>query len=192
MTEAKAPQRWYQVRLGRILFFADPSEPGVDRRGNVWAHPGQYVEASHPVLRGIVALQRHKLRQLSEGEVIPAGSFVQSAEGNPYIKGLMIKHDGRQDGGGTQTAEEIVVGDGGASAPPLSADPAAVATAAPPAAPGAPGAPPAVETPSAPPASLSPSPAAAGAAPAPAAPPPPGAGGEAQTLTEDDIGNISL
>ncbi len=189
MDTVKAPEGWYQVRIGRILFFADPSQPGVARRGNVWANPGQYVEASHPVLRGIIRMQRHKLRQLQEGETIPKGSIVQSAEGNPYIKRLMDKHDGRQEGGGKKTAEEIVVGDGGASAPALSPAPAA---AAPVAAPAAPGAPPAVGTASAPPASLSPSPAAAGAPPAPAAPPPPGGGGEVQTITEDDIGTISL
>ena len=204
VSTAAAPERWYQVRLGRLLFYADPSAPGVAKRGNVWARENQFVEASHPVLQSIINLQAYKVRKLSAGEVIPVGSFIQDAKGNPYIKGLMDKHDGRQDGGGIQTAEEIVVGDGGASAPALSPDPAVVPPpseaaappVAPPAAPVAPGAPPAVASAGvpdgAPPASLSPSPAAAGAAPAPAAPPPPSGGGEVQTLTEDDIGNISL
>lgn len=202
VSTAVAPERWYQVRLGRLLFYADPSAPGVAKRGNVWARENQFVEASHPVLQGIINLQRYKVRKLPAGEVIPAGSFIQDAKGNPYIKRLMDKHDGLQEGGATKTAEEIVVGDGGASAPALSPDPAAATSEASPAAPVAaapseaapvaPGAPPAVETASAPPASLSPSPAAAGAAPAPAAPPPPGGGGEVQTITEDDIGNISL
>jgi hypothetical protein len=190
-----APERWYQVRLGRLLFYADPSAPGVDKRGNVWARENQFVEASHPVLQGIINLQAYKVRKLSAGEVIPAGSLIQDAKGNPYIKRLMDKHDGRQEDGGEKTPEAIVVGDGGASAPALSPEPAAPAaaspeaTAPPVAAPTAPGAPPAVETASAPPASMSPSPTAV---PAPAAPPPPASSGEVQTLTKDDIGTISL
>ncbi len=184
MNTVEAPERWYEVRQGRILFFADPSGPGVDKRGNVWAHPGHFVEASHPVLRKIVALQRHKLRQLKEGETIPAGSIIQGADANPYIKRLMDKHDGKREGGGTKTAEELVVGDKGKTAPALAPAPEALAApvpqSAPPAAPVAPAAPPAptgaeaTNVPSVP----------------PAAPPPPGGalGGEAQTIVEGDMG----
>ncbi len=122
-----AEQRWYEVRQGRILFFMDPSSPGVDKRGNVWANPGHFVEAGHPVLDRIVRTQRHKLRQLKDGETIPAGSIIQTAKANPYIKRLMDQYDGREEAGGERTAEEIVVGSSGAKAPALSPDPKAEA-----------------------------------------------------------------
>ena len=200
MTTVKAPERWYEVRQGRILFFADPSAPGVDKRGNVWAKPGQFIEASHPVLRRIVALQNQKLRMLKEGDTIPAGSIIQDAKANPYIKRLMDQHDGREEAGGTRTAEEIIVGDQGKSAPGLSPAPATTATPeadaapesepdTPPASPAAPVAPPAVDVTTVPQGTLGTLPTAPAAPPAP--PPPVGDGtvGEPQTITEDDVGS---
>lgn len=203
MTTVKATERWYEVRLGRILFFADPSSPGTSRRGNTWAKPGQFVEASHPVLRRIIRTQRHKIRQLKEGETIPAGSIIQDPRANPYIKSLMDKFDGREEAQGTRTAEEIVVGEAGRGAPVLTPAPATTApsdapaapeaTAPPPAAPVAPPAPPGAEATSVPPAPP--------AAP-PAAPPPPGGSVESvdvpedareretQTIAEGDVGNV--
>lgn len=162
METVKDTEHWYEVRLGRILFFADPSEPGISRRGNVWANPGQYVEASHPILQAIVRTQRHKLRRLKLGDTIPAGSLIQDGSANPYIKRLMDKYDGKQEDGGTKTAEEIVVGEGGKGAPTLTPAPATTeapaapvppeATVSPPAAPAAPPAPPDAEAASVPPA----------------------------------------
>ncbi len=130
MATVKVEQHWYEVRRGRILFFADPTTPGVDRAGNVWAKPGQYVEASHPILQAIIRIQTHKVRRLKEGETIPAGSLVMDASANPQISRAIAKYDGRDTDGGTRTPEEIVVGSDGGSAPTISVDPEVAAQAA--------------------------------------------------------------
>ncbi len=128
MHEAENGNRWYQVRQGRPLFFADPSTPGVDKSGgNLWAAPGSYVEASHPVLKIIIKSQLSKVRRLKDGEVIPKGSIVRDAQENPAVQAMIRKYDGRV--AGEVTAEEIVVGKDHGKAPSLKPNPAIAAKA---------------------------------------------------------------
>lgn len=102
----------YQVRQGRYLYFSDPSSPGVDKAGNVWAHPTEYVDATHPVLRQIIKSQTSKVRRLKPDEVVPKGSIFHTEVASPMVAAAIRRYD---TAAGKATpkvlAEDFVVGD---------------------------------------------------------------------------------
>lgn len=113
----------YQVRERRHLFFIDPSDPKADKAGNLWAAPGEYVEAIHPVLRQIVKSQRHKLRQLAVGEAIPKGSIFHTKISSASVAAMIQRFDRIEEKQAPVTDVEIVVGAGAAPVSGLSPDP---------------------------------------------------------------------
>lgn len=133
MTTAATDRQYYAVRLGRYLYWADPSAPGVDKRGNLWARPGEFVEASHPVLQTIISTQRHKVRALKPGDTIPEGSILHTEVTAPLVVGRIRAFDGKLQKGSPVTPAEIVVQGAGEAAsgdaPKLAADPVKTAKA---------------------------------------------------------------
>ena len=83
----------YLVRDRRPLFYTDPSSPRAHREGNLWASPGSYLIVYHPFLEAIIKTQRHKVRLIAEGVVLPADAIVVRDVENPFIKAQMKKYD---------------------------------------------------------------------------------------------------
>lgn len=125
MQKTEPTERLYVVIERRVLFFNDPTSPGINQRDNVWAEGGEYIDASHPLLQGIIKTQRHKVVELKVGDVIPEGAIFHDSVSSPYIRRLMDEYDGKDTRGGKRTAEERIVGDGAAEAPALTEEPKA-------------------------------------------------------------------
>lgn len=115
-------RRIYQVRERRPLFFGDPAVPTTDKLNNLWAAPGEYVDATHPVLFAIIRSQLHKVRRLKEGEVIERGSIFHKEAESPQVTAQVRAYDRKVGSLAPITAEEMVVGKDGGVAPKLSED----------------------------------------------------------------------
>ena len=79
-------RRFYQVRPQRYLHFPDfPSEH------RVWAKPGEYVEATHPMLQTWIGNQLGKVQSVS---VVPRGSVLIDESKLPRgVAQMMANHD---------------------------------------------------------------------------------------------------
>ncbi len=133
MKTANHDRRLYQVLPKRYLFFSDPSAPGVDKIGNVWGRPGEYVDAGHPVLRAKMRGQLHKVRALKPGDTVPKGSIFHEEVANMIVAAEIRKYDGKAPKGARKTAAEIVVGEAtekpSGDTPKLASDPVKAAKA---------------------------------------------------------------
>ncbi len=93
-------RRFYLVRPERFLHF--PNFPSQHR---VWAKPGEYVEATHPLLLQWISGQLGKVQSVN---VIPRGSiFIDESKLPRGVTQMMSQHDKGRTGGVKLTTEEI-------------------------------------------------------------------------------------
>lgn len=93
-------RRFYLVRPERYLHF--PNFPAPHR---VWAKPGEYVEATHPLLLQWINGQLGKVQSVN---VVPRGSvFIDESKLPRGVTSQMAQHDKGRTGGVKLTTEEI-------------------------------------------------------------------------------------
>lgn len=121
MEPVTAEQRIYQIRDRRPLLYGDPKI--VKGASGLWAAPGEFVDASHPVLRVIIKGQLHKVRALKPGDVIPEGAVFHGVDDlPPAVRAMCGEYDRLAGGEKPVTAEEMVVGKDGSAVPTLAPD----------------------------------------------------------------------
>lgn len=88
----------YIVRPGYTLYWRDlPSGFGSDGGSRIWARAGEFVDATHPVLRLIVRLQKYKVIRLRAGDRIPVGSVLHRHFGPLSVPPSVAKRIHRYD-----------------------------------------------------------------------------------------------
>ena len=112
-------RRIFQVRQGRPLFYVDVRDPNSGRGESVelWASPGEYVDAWHPVLREIAQVQAHKVRPLKVGDVIPAGSILHVEVVSAAVRARIRAFDGTGGSARPVLAQDLVVAPDGSAVP---------------------------------------------------------------------------
>lgn len=81
----------FRVKAGRILLF--PNVPSENNQ-HLWAKWGEVVDATHPVLRAIVALTGHNVTLISEADLKPGEQPVSRMHSS--VKAKMKEWDERE------------------------------------------------------------------------------------------------